>query len=201
MFQKILLLLGLAVSSVLPGQAHGWRSATEAELTQALPARAPVEKERIETEMRTASGIADERGHLIAGVVLITAGYSADGKYSHYLLVGSPLRLAALLLPQASTFLGGSVSPMGLMYTYTTRRTVRKKETYWPGCCHLEHMSKPSAFPRLGITLSCRLAGSAYRIRSRTSPMRLRLSILSSHGICGVHKVRSWLQPRRSSRI
>ena len=32
--------------------------------------------------MRTASGIVDERGHYIAGVVLLTAGYSADGKYS-----------------------------------------------------------------------------------------------------------------------
>lgn len=79
-------------------QQHTWRSATEAELAQALPARAPVERERIETEMRTASGIIDEQGHVTAGVVLITAGYSADGKYSHYLVIAAPLRLGGLLL-------------------------------------------------------------------------------------------------------
>jgi hypothetical protein len=28
-------------------------------------------------------------------VVLITAGYSADGKYSHYLIVQTPVRSAA----------------------------------------------------------------------------------------------------------
>ena len=58
----------------------------------------PVENEHIETEMRTASGIVNSHGHFIAGVVLITAGYSADGKYSHYLMVQAPMRLAALLL-------------------------------------------------------------------------------------------------------
>jgi len=51
-----------------------WRSATASELDTALPARAPVEKERIETEKRTASGIVNSHGKLIAGVVLITAG-------------------------------------------------------------------------------------------------------------------------------
>ena len=93
----LMLLAGGMVPSVLAAQ-HTWRSATEAELTQALPARAPVEKERIETEMRTASGIVDEQGRVTAGVVLITAGYSADGKYSHYLIVAAPLRVAGLLL-------------------------------------------------------------------------------------------------------
>jgi hypothetical protein len=72
---------------------EGWRAATAAELESALPARAPVEKERIETEMRTATGIIDSRGRLVAAVVLITAGYAADGKYSHYLLVQAPLLL------------------------------------------------------------------------------------------------------------
>ena len=86
---------------VPPGRAQSkasWRTATQRELEAALPARAPVEKERIETEMRTASGIIDDHGKLIAGVVLITAGYSADGKYSHYLVIGSELRLGAVVL-------------------------------------------------------------------------------------------------------
>ena len=70
---------------------QAWRAATPAELQELLPARATVEKEHIETEIRTASGITDGRGHFVAGVVLITAGYSADGKYSHFLAVGHPI--------------------------------------------------------------------------------------------------------------
>lgn len=75
-----------------------WRQATDAELASLLPARAPVEKEHIETEMRTASGIVDNSGRFIAGVVLITAGYSADGKYSHYLIVQAPIRVGGIAL-------------------------------------------------------------------------------------------------------
>jgi hypothetical protein len=83
-----------------------WRSATPAELQSALPARAQVEKERIETEMRTASGIIDSHGKIIAGVVLITAGYSADGKYSHYLFVQSPISIGDVYLPAGNYVLG-----------------------------------------------------------------------------------------------
>lgn len=75
-----------------------WRQATAAELAAVLPARAPVEREHIETEMRTASGIVDERGRFIAGVVLITAGYSAEGKYSHYLIVQAPVEIGGVAL-------------------------------------------------------------------------------------------------------
>jgi hypothetical protein len=82
----------------LQAQKGGWHQASDAELASQLPARAPVEKEHIETEMRTASGIVDARGHFIAGVVLLTAGYSADGKYSHYLLVQAPIRIGGILL-------------------------------------------------------------------------------------------------------
>jgi hypothetical protein len=73
-----------------------WRQATDAELASLLPARAPVEKEHIETEMRTASGIVNGKGRFIAGVVLITAGYSADGKYSHYLVVQAPVEIGGI---------------------------------------------------------------------------------------------------------
>lgn len=70
-----------------------WKQATDAELRSVIPARAPVVTERIETEMRSASGITNGHGKYIAGVVLITAGYSAEGKYSHFLLTQVPLRL------------------------------------------------------------------------------------------------------------
>jgi hypothetical protein len=82
-------------SPAIDAQKGTWRQATDAELGSLLPARAPVEKEHIETEMRTASGIVNH-GHYIAGVVLITAGYSAEGKYSHYLVVQAPLKIGGI---------------------------------------------------------------------------------------------------------
>ena len=96
-------IIGIAVvlvmfSSLAQAQKTLWRQATDAELASLLPARAPVEKEHIETEMRTASGIVNKRGRFIAGVVLLTAGYSADGKYSHYLLVQAPIRVGGIAL-------------------------------------------------------------------------------------------------------
>ena len=97
---KILLLaLAFLVASSFNfahAQKAAWRQATDAELATLLPARAPVIKEHIETEMRAASGIVDGRGRYIAGVVLITAGYSAEGKYSHFLVVQSPIRLGGV---------------------------------------------------------------------------------------------------------
>ena len=51
-----------------------------------IPARVAVENERIETELRTASGITNGSGKSIAAVLMITAGYSAEGKYSHFLI-------------------------------------------------------------------------------------------------------------------
>jgi hypothetical protein len=83
-----------------------WHSASEAELKALIPARAPVIAERIETEFRTASGITDGQGHSIAGVVLITAGYSADGKYSHYFVSQVPLKVGDFLLPPGQYLIG-----------------------------------------------------------------------------------------------
>jgi hypothetical protein len=82
----------------LHAQKPAWRQASDAELASLLPARAPVEREHIETEMRTASGIVNGRGRFVAGVVLITAGYSADGKYSHYLIVQTPIKIGGVAL-------------------------------------------------------------------------------------------------------
>jgi hypothetical protein len=88
----------MAQKAMFQASKAGWRQATDGELKSLLPARAPVEKEHIETEMRTASGIVDARGRFIAGVVLITAGYSADGKYSHYLVVQAPMKIGGVEL-------------------------------------------------------------------------------------------------------
>ena len=86
-------LLLLSVASAFGQVNHQkWRAATDKELRQLIPARAQVEKERIETEFRTAAGITDGRGKFIAGVVMITAGYSAEGKYSHFFITHVPIR-------------------------------------------------------------------------------------------------------------
>ena len=96
----------MLLSSLAQAQKTAWRQATDAELASLLPARAPVEREHIETEMRTASGIVNGRGHFIAGVVLITAGYSADGKYSHYLIVQTPIRIGGIALKRGEYVFG-----------------------------------------------------------------------------------------------
>ena len=83
-----------------------WRAATEPELRRVLPARAPVIKENIETEFRTASGVTDGRGRFIAGIVMITAGYSAEGLYSHYFITQVPLRVGGLSLPPGQYVFG-----------------------------------------------------------------------------------------------
>lgn len=130
MRERVLLLLS-AVLWILPlsmtpqtrvAQSRGaqakrvWRAATPAELEAALPARATVEKERIETEMRTATGVIDSRGRVVAAVVLITAGYAANGKYSHYLLAQNPVRIGADIdLPSGTYVIGWTRAPDGLL--------------------------------------------------------------------------------------
>jgi len=119
-----LLLTLVAASPFLQAQAKTvWRTATSSELEAALPARALVEKERIETEMRTASGIINSHGKIIAGVVLITAGYSAAGKYSHFLLIQSPISIGDVTLSPGSYVLGWNREQAGLIvhiYAATT---------------------------------------------------------------------------------
>jgi hypothetical protein len=89
-------LLITSIGAIAHAQKSTWRQASDTELASLLPARAPVIKEHIETEMRTASGIVDGHGRYIAGVVLITAGYSAEGKYSHFLVVQSPIKIGGV---------------------------------------------------------------------------------------------------------
>ena len=106
--KRIFLLVFFVASSFnfAHAQKPNWRQATDTELATLLPARAPVIKEHIETEMRTASGIVDGRGRYIAGVVLITAGYSAEGKYSHFLVVQSPVKLGGVNLKSGEYVFG-----------------------------------------------------------------------------------------------
>ncbi|HEU4766135.1 MAG TPA: hypothetical protein VFS77_02145 [Pyrinomonadaceae bacterium] len=75
------------------GDPAGWRTASESELRKVIPARAAVIKENIETEFRTASGVTNGQGKYIAGVVMITAGYSAEGKYSHFFIAQVPMQV------------------------------------------------------------------------------------------------------------
>jgi hypothetical protein len=102
----LLLLFGFSPAAAPAQEKSAWRTATTAELKELVPARAPVEKERIETEFRTASGITDGRHRFIAGVVLITAGYSAEGKYSHFLIVQAPIKVGEIALPPGQYVFG-----------------------------------------------------------------------------------------------
>ena len=99
------LALSAAVASAAASRAR-WRAATQEELRRVIPARAPVIKENIETEFRTASGVTDGRGRFIAGVVMITAGYSAEGKYSHFFITQAPLRIGDAELPPGQYVFG-----------------------------------------------------------------------------------------------
>jgi hypothetical protein len=85
-------------TGTVPAARTRWRTATEPELRKLILARVPVIKEHIETEFRTASGVTDGRGKFIAGVVMITAGYSAEGKYSHFFNTQAPLKIGSMLL-------------------------------------------------------------------------------------------------------
>jgi hypothetical protein len=100
-----LLLILLLFTQTTQSEAQ-WRQATESELSKIVPERAPVEKERIETEFRTASAIIDKKGRYVSGVVMITAGYSAEGKYSHFFENQVPLRMGDLHLPAGKHVFG-----------------------------------------------------------------------------------------------
>ena len=99
-------LLSICTLGIAQSSRETWRPATEAELKTLIPERAPVVQERIETEMRTASGITNGKGKFIAGVVLITAGYSANGKYSHFFITQVPLKIADFDLQPGSYLIG-----------------------------------------------------------------------------------------------
>lgn len=108
-FLRVCFLSSLMALVLMPAPAQAqknWRAASESELAALLPDRAPVEKEHIETEMRTATGITNGSGAYIAAVLLITAGYSADGKYSHFLVVQNPIKVGGLRLKSGNYAVG-----------------------------------------------------------------------------------------------
>ena len=134
MSQRRVLFCVLCTCLLLPAMSaeskRQWRTATSSELEGFLPARATVEKERIETEMRTATGVIDDRKRMVAAVVLITAGYSADGKYSHYLLTQAAMRIGTeLRLAPGAYVLGWSRVEDGLLvHVFDARTGVEKGE-------------------------------------------------------------------------
>ncbi|MDQ2711203.1 MAG: hypothetical protein M3Y24_03025 [Acidobacteriota bacterium] len=105
------------------GKAPVWRAATEAELKSIIPPRAPVGDEHIETEFRTASGVTNGKGQYVAGVVLITAGYSAEGKYSHYLLVQVPVVVGTIALKPGDYVFGWRHEADSLRVMFYTAQT------------------------------------------------------------------------------
>src|ERR1700734_4361270 len=120
-----------------------WHPASDAELRLVIPARAPVLQERIETEMRSASGITNGHGKYIAGVVLITAGYSAEGKYSHYFLTQVPLRIGTdTRLAAGEYVLGYEHTDNGLLIHFYDAATGRPAgsvlATLMPGVTRVE---------------------------------------------------------------
>jgi hypothetical protein len=100
------LLIVLCAPVFASSSDSNWRQASEKELKEVLPTRAPVEKERIETEFRAASGVTDGQGKFIAGILMITAGYSAEGKYSHFFLTQVPIRIGNFTLPRGEYVFG-----------------------------------------------------------------------------------------------
>lgn len=78
---------------------------SNADLKKIVPEKAPVIKEDIETELRTASGIADGKNQIF-GVVIITAGYEADGKYTHFLRTTATLDVGDLTLKPGDYIFG-----------------------------------------------------------------------------------------------
>ena len=105
-FFAVVLSVGIPRSHAQAEHATQWRPATDKELAAIIPERAPVVAERIETELRTASAITDGKGRYFAAVLLITAGYSANEKYSDYLLTQMPIKIGDVVLPEGRYLLG-----------------------------------------------------------------------------------------------
>ena len=144
-----LLLLAPAVLAAQPRAT--WHQSTEEELKAVIPARAPVISERIETEFRTASGITDNKGRIVAGVLLITAGYSANGKYSYFLLTQTSLTVADKSLAPGNYLIGWTRSDTELFVTLSDATSgkpiVEVTATRNPEIKRVEsfHISPPSA--------------------------------------------------------
>ncbi len=103
---RILKVLAITLFFALSAFAQGgWQKMSESELRKAVPEKAPVIKENIETEFRTASGVTDGKSRIF-GVVIITAGYEADGKYTHFLRTQARLKIGELTLEPGDYIFG-----------------------------------------------------------------------------------------------
>jgi hypothetical protein len=135
-----LCLLAAMVAKVRAQETHAadWRTASDAELKTVIPARAPVVTERIETEMTSASGITNGHGQFIAGVVLITAGYSAEGKYSHFFVTQVPLKIGnSVSLPMVHFYEAATGKPVGSVLATRIPGTTRVEQIrVWPPATH-----------------------------------------------------------------
>jgi hypothetical protein len=136
-----LIIIVFLVSSLAPAAPawSAWRQLTEDELRLAMPDKATVESEQIETEFRTASGVKDASGRIIVAAALITAGYSAEGKYAHWLSTQATLTVGDLSLPPGEYAVGYSTrdgsSLLVSFYKASTGRLVgggsARKEPRW----------------------------------------------------------------------
>lgn len=154
---RLIILTSLLATSWISA-AQPWRQATESELRQIIPARAQVVKERIETEFRTASGITDGNGKFIAGVVLITAGYAAEGKYSNFVIVQAPVKIEPLTLQPGNYLFGWKRDgENALKVTFYQAETgellgsVEANRTSRTGRIESFHISPPGDKPRIQI--------------------------------------------------
>ena len=102
---KILTILFITAVFALSVSAQDWRKMTEAELRKTVPEKAPVIRENIETEFRTAAGITDGKGSIF-GVVIITAGYEAEGKYTHFFKTDAGIKVGDLALEKGEYIFG-----------------------------------------------------------------------------------------------
>jgi hypothetical protein len=102
---RVLTILFFIAAFSVSFAAQDWRKMTDSELKGAVPEKAPVINENIETEFRTAAGITDGNSKVF-GVVIITAGYEADGKYTHFLRSGVSIRIGDLDLAAGDYIFG-----------------------------------------------------------------------------------------------
>lgn len=101
-FTAVLFFIAFLASNIF---AQDWQKLSADDLKKIVPEKAPVIKEQIETELRTASGITDGKSKIF-GVVIITAGYEADGKYTHFFKTDAKMKVGELSLDKGEYIFG-----------------------------------------------------------------------------------------------
>lgn len=125
-----LLLLPIFSPALYAQASSAWREATPAEMQKVLPTRAQAGKEEIATDMRTASGIINSQGKMIAAVAMMTAGYAAVGKYSHFFLVQAPIIIGDVTFQPGTYLIGWKRVAAGLDISFYDARTEAKRGTF-----------------------------------------------------------------------